>query len=134
MSGGKPDITSRADIEAFVDAFYARVRRDDILGPIFDDVAQTDWTEHLPKMYDFWHTVLFGVSAFRGNPLGVHLALNTQVSLGPAAFARWLALFHATIDASFSGPCAEETKIRAARIAGVMQHHIALHDASPQWA
>jgi hemoglobin len=134
MSCEKPDITSRADIEQFVDAFYARVRRDDILGPIFDDVAQTDWDEHLPKMYDFWQTVLFGVSAFRGNPLGVHLALNSQVSLDKVAFGRWLELFHATIDAAFCGPCAEETKVRAARIAGVMQHHIALSEASPQWA
>jgi hemoglobin len=47
------DIVSRADIEHLVNHFYNRVRADEILGPIFDDVAHTDWDAHLPKMYDF---------------------------------------------------------------------------------
>lgn len=54
------DLTDRADIVRLVDAFYGRVRADAILSPIFDGIARVDWTLHLPKMYDFWESVLFG--------------------------------------------------------------------------
>jgi hemoglobin len=118
------DITSRDDIVRLVDAFYVEVRRDAILGPIFDDVARIDWAAHLPKMYEFWETVLFGRSMFRGNPLAVHLALAQRVPLGSREFGRWLELFHHTVDRLFDGPVASEAKVKASRIASVMQHHI----------
>jgi hemoglobin len=119
------DITSRADIERMVDGFYARVREDATLGPIFNDVAATDWANHLPKMYAFWDGVLFATPGFRGNPLAVHLALGQKVTLGDREFGRWLELFHATVDELFAGPTADEAKARAVRIAAVMQHHLA---------
>ena len=72
MTATRHDITTRADIERLVDTFYERVRGDEILAPIFDDVAHTDWARHLPKMYDFWTTVLFGQAAYSGTPLSVH--------------------------------------------------------------
>lgn len=118
------DICTRADIIRLVDGFYADVRGDAILGPIFDDVANTDWGVHLPKMYDFWETVLFGRGAFRGNPLAVHLTLAAKVPLGEREFGRWLELFSRQIDSLFAGPVAEDAKFRAARIAAVMQHHL----------
>ena len=118
------DIASRADIERMVDGFYARVQADAILGPIFNDVAATDWDTHLPKMYAFWDSVLFATPGFRGNPLAVHLALGQKVALGKPEFDRWLELFHTTVDELFAGPVAAEAKVRAMRIAGVMQHHL----------
>lgn len=124
MTGTLHDITTRADIERLVDTFYGRVRADEILAPIFDDVAHTDWARHLPKMYAFWETVLFGAPAYRGQPIGIHVELATRVSIGPREFGRWLALFVASVDAAFLGPQADEAKRRAARIAHVMQHHI----------
>jgi hemoglobin len=36
-----------------VDTFYARVRADGALGPIFND-AIPDWPEHLDKLAAFW--------------------------------------------------------------------------------
>ncbi len=119
------EITSRADIVRLVDAFYDRVREDEILGPIFNDVARVDWDVHLPKMYDFWESVLFGKAAFKGAPLPVHLALSRRVALTGDDFERWISLFHATVDSLFAGPLAAEAKIRAWRCAAVMQHHIA---------
>ena len=118
-------IASRADIIRLVNAFYERVREDDILGPIFNDVARVDWESHLPKMYDFWESVLFGTAAFKGAPVPVHLALSRRVALPSSEFDRWIALFHAAVDTLFVGPLANEAKIRASRIAAVMQHHIA---------
>jgi hemoglobin len=107
-----------------VDAFYERVRADDILGPIFNDVADVDWTTHLPKMYDFWDSVLFGTPGFKGDPLDAHRKLAMRVPLGEREFARWLMLFDDSVDALFIGPGADNVKLRAARIASVMQHHI----------
>jgi hemoglobin len=125
MTSDKRDIASRADIERLVDDFYGRVRGDELLGPIFNDVARTDWDRHLPKMYDFWEGVLFGVAGFRGNPLAVHRELASRVPLGDREFGRWLGLFHESVDTLFNGPCADGAKTRAIRIAAVMQHHIA---------
>ena len=124
MTVTRGDITSRADIVRLVDGFYTTVRADDVLGPIFDDIAHTNWDVHLPKMYDFWETVLFGRSVFRGNPLAVHLDLATKAPLTEREFHRWLTLFHRQVDALFDGPVAEEAKLRARRIAAVMHHHV----------
>jgi len=118
------DLVSRTDIELLVNTFYHRVRVDDILGPIFDDVADVDWDRHLPRMYSFWETVLFGASGFRGDPMAVHRELASRVSLGAPEFGRWLGLFHESVDTLFSGPRAEEAKARASRIAEVMAQHI----------
>lgn len=119
------DIASRDDIITLVDGFYARVREDDVLGPIFNDIARVAWAAHLPKMYDFWESVLFGRGQFKGNPLAVHRALATRAPMTDAAFGRWVVLFHATVDEQFSGAMAAEAKDRAVRIAMTMQYHIA---------
>ena len=119
-----PDLTDRRDIVRLVDAFYDRVRADAILGPIFDGVARVDWDQHLPKMYDFWESVLFGKVRFKGNPLIVHRDLARQAPLTPREFGRWLQLFHASVDELFAGPGADGAKVRASRIAEVMRHHI----------
>ena len=125
MTTSRHDIATRADIITLVDAFYARVQADTLIGPIFNEVAQVDWARHLPKMYDFWESVLFGTVGFKGNPLAVHRQLARRTSMSAREFDRWLALFHATVDELFEGDVAEGAKLRAARIAMTMQHHIA---------
>lgn len=118
------DIESRTDIEQLVDTFYARVRADDRLGFIFDDVARVDWSTHLPKMYAFWDAVLFGTPGFKGNPLLVHRELALREPLTADDFGRWIRLFHASVDELFTGMMANEAKQRALRIATIMQYHI----------
>lgn len=98
-----PDLTSRADIIRLVDAFYDRIRRDEKLGPIFNDIAQVNWETHLPKMYDFWDTVLFGAGTFRGNPLAAHAKLVSTADMSKASFDHWLELFTATVHDLFQG-------------------------------
>jgi hemoglobin len=123
-AGVRLDLSSRADIVRLVDDFYDGVRSDDLLGPIFNDIAHVDWSSHLPKMYDFWESVLFGSAQFKGNPLAVHRALAARAPMTAATFERWIALFHATVDALFAGPMADQVKDRAVRIAATMQYHV----------
>ncbi len=124
------DITDPRDVARFVNVFYDRVRDDNILGPIFDDVAHVDWATHLPRMYDFWESVLFARATFKGAPLLVHRALTQLTPLTPEAFSRWITLFQSTVDDLFSGPMAEHAKNSAARIAAIMEHNIDSRPAS----
>lgn len=70
------DLLGRDDIKVLVDSFHEKVREDLLLGFIFDDVDEFDWGPHLPKMYDFWKTMLFQSGSYRGNPLRPHLGLS----------------------------------------------------------
>ena len=55
----------------------------------------------------------------------MHRDLARTTPLTAAEFNRWLELFRASVDALFVGPCADHAKLRASRIAVVMQQHIA---------
>jgi hemoglobin len=81
---------SEALIERIVRGFYAKIRTDDELGPIFESVVQGNWEPHLLKMMDFWSSVMLKTHRYNGRPLPKHRAL-TQVR--PAHFERWLELF-----------------------------------------
>jgi hemoglobin len=118
------DITDRRDVACLVNVFYNRVQDDDVLGPIFDNIAHVDWATHLPRMYDFWESVLFARATFKGNPLVVHRALARRTPLTAATFDRWIALFQSTVDDLFSGPMAEHAKNSASRIAATMEHNL----------
>ena len=119
ISFGLPDITSEADVRRFVDAFYDGVMQDDLLGPIFNDVAAVDWDEHLPTMYSFWSSILLGTCTYKGAPFPAHWALKEHITRDH--FARWLLLFERTIDSLFTGEMAEAAKQRARNIAMVFQ-------------
>ncbi|MCB1085474.1 MAG: group III truncated hemoglobin [Verrucomicrobiae bacterium] len=120
----RQDIRDRSDLETLVTDFYARVRKDDLLGFIFDEIARVDWSSHLPKIVDFWETALFRSGAYRGNPLQPHLRLDGQVAMNEERFGRWLALFFATVDTHFAGDRAEHLKRIAADMAHVMLRRI----------
>lgn len=121
----RADITDRADITAVVTEFYARAFGDELLGPIFVDVAQLDLPGHLPIMCDFWETVLLRAGSYRRNALRLHVELHRQTPLTQRHFDRWLTLWCATIDDRHVGPKAELAKVQAARIAGSMLRRLA---------
>ena len=120
----KKEITSREDIVLLVNAFYYQVKKDELLAPVFTDVAHINWTNHLPIMYDFWAMVLLGDTTYKGNPMTPHLALNKKLPLTQEHFDRWLNLFYETVDYHFEGAKATEAKTRAGSIAGLMLHKI----------
>jgi hemoglobin len=120
----KTDLHGRADIEMLVNTFYDHVRGDEMLGFIFDEVAQTKWETHLPKMYAFWETVVFGTGGYQGNPLAAHARLVPMTAMGREQFDRWLAVFKETVDELFVGDKAEHIKRAAEDMANVIYSRI----------
>jgi len=120
----KPDIQGRAEIERLVKTFYDRVRGDEMLGFIFDKVAQTNWEAHLPKMYAFWEKVLFRSGGYTGNPIAAHAKLLQQTAMGREQFDHWLTLFRSTVDDLFAGEHADHIKNCAADMANVIYSKI----------
>lgn len=103
----------------FLDAFYARVRRDPLIGPVFAArIADPDWPRHMATIHDFWSSVLFKTGRYKGNPFGKHQALGV---LRPEHFARWLGLFEETAAALFAPEVAAMLAERAHRIGDSLQ-------------
>jgi len=120
----KRDIENEEDIKLLVDTFYGHVNTDDKLGPIFNDFAQVDWDHHLPVMYNFWSTVVFGSMAYKGQPFPKHMRLPVKRE----HFSRWVELFVQTVDELFEGVKAVEIKQKATSIAQVFQMRLGLMD------
>lgn len=115
----RPDVCDRSQLAELVRRFYGDVAQDELLGPMFNDVAKVDWSEHLPKLTDFWARVLFGTPGYAGNPFRAHLDVHRQVPFTIAHFNRWLELFHETIDLGWAGPNADHMKAMANNVARV---------------
>jgi hemoglobin len=117
----KNDINNKEDIEIFVNRFYDRVQQDNLLSPVFASrIPKEVWPEHLQRMYAFWNALLFSETGFNGNPMQKHMTLPIEEK----HFSQWLSLFTRTIDELYSGPKAEEAKMRAASIARIMNFKI----------
>ncbi len=80
-------------ISAMVESFYAAVREDDLLGPIFA-ARIADWPIHLDRMKQFWRSILHNSGEFSGNPMVKHIAIP---GLTEVHFTRWLDLFYANL-------------------------------------
>jgi hemoglobin len=109
-------------ISSLVDSFYARVRLDPEIGPIFNATVD-DWPTHLALLKDFWVTVLLTDRRYKGDPLAKHLPL----SLDPAHFTRWLELFEETAREIMSPEDAAFIVDKSHRIASNFKAAIAHH-------
>ena len=118
------DITNKEDIMLLIDTFYDKVKKDLLIGHIFNEVAKVDWDKHLPVMYDFWEMILFGSRSYKGDPMTKHIALSKKTPLNEAHFEQWKKLFFETVDQLYSGSIANEAKSRASNIASLMLHRI----------
>lgn len=117
----KKEINGMDDIRVLVDTFYDRVRKDELLAPIFNERIK-DWGPHLETMYQFWQTLLQDQHTYRGAPFAKHV--NLQID--NRHFDRWITLFHQTVDEHFAGLVAEEAKFRAIKIAEVFRYKLDL--------
>ncbi len=115
-------LETRTDIEELVNKFYDKVVIDDQIGFFFTDIAQIDLKKHLPKMYNFWESILLGNPVYDGNPMRVHFPLNQVVALEEHHFDRWLTLWQQTLEENFEGENVATAILRAQNIARIMSH------------
>ena len=105
---------TEAELAHLVDAFYAKVRADDMLGPIFN-AAIDDWPEHLEKLGSFWSSVMLTSGRYKGNPMAAHV--KHAGAIRPEMFDRWLVLWTATAREILSPDAADLIRVKAERIA-----------------
>lgn len=109
------DILDEETLSSFLDDFYAKVRGDALLAPVFAArIAEPDWPSHLETIRSFWTSVLLKTGRYKGNPFGKHLGLP---GIGLLHFERWLALFAETAEERFIPDIARLLVERATRIA-----------------
>ncbi len=118
------DLDDPVEIAEMVRRFYADVAQDELLGPMFNDVAQVDWSEHLPKLTAFWCRALLSLPGYEGNPYRAHLLVHARRNFTRAHFERWLELFHETLDLGWAGAKVEHAKMLACRVAMVHSKQI----------
>ena len=99
----KKDIENIEDIKLLVDSFYKKVIPDKTIGYFFTEVVKFDWEVHLPIMYSFWDSILFGTMNYKGNPMIKHIEMNKKENLHKEHFDQWMKLWGETIDELFVG-------------------------------
>lgn len=109
------DIETLDDVMAMVDQFYGKIREDELLKDIFNNIIQDNWPEHLDKMYRFWQTVLLQERTYNGRPFIPHMTMPVEEK----HFNQWVHLFHETVDELFSGTRAETAKWHGQRMANM---------------
>ena len=113
----KHDIQDRTDVHLLVTTFYAKIRQDEVLGPIFN-VQIHDWDTHLEHLTDFWESSLFFVNKYKGNPLEKHIEVDAAVknTISEHHFGIWLNYWIQTLDDLFEGEKANIAKNRARKM------------------
>lgn len=110
-------LVSEAEIARLVDAFYARVRADALLAPVFLAAigeGEAEWAAHTARLCRFWSSLMRRSGAYHGDPYSAHLRLP---GLTPAMFDHWLGLFGATCREILAPEVAAAFAERASRVA-----------------
>lgn len=101
-----------------VHRFYAKVRGDAELGPVFNGTVH-DWPEHLEKLSAFWSSVMLTTGQYKGNPMAAHLQQKSAIA--PSMFDRWLELWRETAAEVLDERGAAAVIAKAERIAESLQ-------------
>ena len=105
---------SEAQLERLIPSFYARVRDDALIGPVFEG-AIGDWQQHLGKLIDFWSSVMLTSGRYKGSPAAAHLKHLPIIT--PPMFDRWLMLWDEVTAELLPPITALALQAKAARIA-----------------
>ena len=105
-------------LERLIPAFYARVRADADIGPLFNDAVH-DWPDHLERLVAFWSSVMLTSGRYKGSPMAAHLKHRDMIT--PAMFDRWLAISADTTNELLAPGAATAMQAKAARIAESLQ-------------
>ena len=101
-------------IASLVDRFYAKVREDALLGPVFNGAIGDHWPQHLATLTDFWTSVLLASGRYKGNPMMAHLAIP---QMDKDHFSRWIELWQETTTEVF-GPQISQALVAKASMMG----------------
>ncbi|MGH6809455.1 MAG: group III truncated hemoglobin [Ensifer adhaerens] len=112
-----PTTISEELLKAIVHDFYGRIRRDPLLGPIFNTRIGEHWDLHLSTLVDFWSSMALRSGRYGGKPHVAHQGLD----LSPEHFQHWLEVFEATVLQHCTGEAADFLLDRARRIADSLQ-------------
>lgn len=97
---------------------------DAVLAPVFDEVAETDWAVHIPRLIDYWCAILLGEHAYNGSLLGAHRAVHDREPFRDEHFDRWYRVWVESIDARWRGPTADRAKTHAQSTAGLISRRL----------
>jgi hemoglobin len=120
----RPDLDNRTAIHDLVVGFYRELVFDEVLEPMFGEVAEVDWAVHIPKLIDYWCRVLLGETGYRGAIVAAHREVHDVEAFRDEHFERWYGLWVRSVDARWTGPKAEQAKAHAARIAGTLSRQL----------
>ena len=119
----KREIKNREDVFLLVSTFYASIKKDDFIGPIFlEIIPEEEWHTHIQKLTDFWESTLFFKRKYKGNPMKAHKDVDVHFnhSINQQHFGKWLELWFSTLDTLFTGVKVQEAKERARNIASLL--------------
>ena len=125
------DLDRRAEIHDLVVGFYREIVFDDLLAPVFGEVAEVDWSTHIPKLIDYWSRVLLGDPDYAGSILAAHRHVHDIEAFRIEHFVRWYTLWIQSVDAGWAGPMAERAKRHAAKIGGSLARRLLEVDWHP---
>jgi hemoglobin len=121
---------TKKNLNTLVLKFYAKVVKDDLIGPIFTDILGKDlksdtWKTHIQLLTDFWASIALGDFAYKGSPFAPHVEFKEKLSL--QAFERWLEIFSKTLNTIFEPETAEMFHVRGKTIAGNFMRNLNIH-------
>ncbi len=125
------DLTTRSEIHDLVVSFYREVALDDLLGPVFGEIAEVDWAIHIPRLIAYWSQVLLGQEGYDGAILTAHRYLHELEPLRLELFERWYSLFTESVDERWAGPQAERAKAHAAKTTATLARRLLDADWKP---
>lgn len=119
-----PDLSTPARIHDLVTIFYREIVFDELLEPMFSDVAEVDWADHIPRLIDYWCWILLATRPYPGAVTRTHRRVHELSAIGPAHCDRWFELWVQSIDGGWAGPHADHAKQHAATLMAGMAKRI----------
>jgi hemoglobin len=123
---------NKTHIENLITNFYEQIKQDELLGPIFNDVAKVNWEEHIPLLVNFWSSIMLGTNEYHGGAFGKHVMLSHQTPINKQHFDHWLEIFTQQANQDLPKPYNEIIVNRANMIAQSLLTGIELYkDENP---
>ena len=106
----KPDVDNPENISLMVSLFYDALLADDLMAPLFLEVAAVDLKAHLPTISRYWQKMLLGDTQYHNNTMARHRVIHRKHAFEEIHFQRWLDFFMSTLDQHFTGPYTDKAR------------------------